>query len=254
MPRIRTIKPQHVNDKKLTEISLQAHLFWVLSWCFSDDSGIIENDPLLLRSQIFPRRTDIRVEQVEQWIDQLIKARFVVPFTFKGEGYLIHRTFSVHQKIDRPQPSKIPIEVIRGLFDECSSNDQPCKVMYGKGEESKGVVEPPAENKENFLKNSNLFRQPKIPELEEVHRVFLQNGGNFEMAKKFFEVNDATGWFYKGSPITNFASQVPSYISSWNENNKKNGSSKINGNGHGQSAGAITLAHKLAKNIKDSNT
>jgi 5-methylcytosine-specific restriction endonuclease McrA len=128
------------------------------------------------------------------------------------------------------------------------------KGMEGKGMEGKGEVSPPAEKKEDVLKNSNLFRQPNIPKKEEVHRVFLQNGGNFEMAKKFFEVNDATGWFYKGSPITNFASQVPSYISSWNENNKKNGSSKINGNGHGQSAGAITLAHKLAKNIKDSNT
>jgi hypothetical protein len=128
MARIRTIKPQHVNDKELSKLSLQAHLFWILSWCFSDDEGVIENDPLLLKSQLFPRRTDIRIEQVEQWIDQLIKARFVIPFTHDGEGYLLHRTFKIHQKIDRPQPSKIPSETIRRIIDECSTNVRPCIV------------------------------------------------------------------------------------------------------------------------------
>jgi hypothetical protein len=131
MARIRTIKPQHVTDKELPNISLQAHLFWLLSWCFSDDDGVLENDPLLLKSQIFPRRNDIRVEQISQWIDQLTKARFMIPFSYNGEGYLLQRTFNVHQKIDRPQPSKIPSEIIektRRTFDEHSTNDRPCIV------------------------------------------------------------------------------------------------------------------------------
>lgn len=138
MARIRTIKPQHVADKELPKISLQAHLFWILSWCFSDDEGVMENDPLLLKSQIFPRRTDIRTEQIEQWIDQLVKARFVIPFTHNGEGYLLHRTFHIHQRIDRPQPSKIPcelLETLRRTFDEHSTNDPACI-----GEESNGKV------------------------------------------------------------------------------------------------------------------
>lgn len=136
MARIRTIKPNHVNDKELAKVSLQAHLFWVLSWCFSDDEGVLENDPLLLKSQLFPRRTDIRMEQVQTWIDQLVKARFMIPFTHQGESYLLHRTFKVHQKIDRPQPSKIPEEVIRRMIDECSTNVQPCIVK-----ESNSIVE-----------------------------------------------------------------------------------------------------------------
>jgi hypothetical protein len=136
MARIRTIKPQHVNDKELSKISLQAHLFWVLSWCFSDDEGVLENDPLLLKSQIFPRRTDIRIEQVQQWIDQLIKARFVIPFTYNGEGYLLQRTFKIHQKIDRPQPSKIPENIIRRVIDEYSTNVRPCIVEYSSVEDS----------------------------------------------------------------------------------------------------------------------
>lgn len=135
MARIRTIKPNHWNDKELSNISLHAHLLWIGTWNFSDDIGVFENDPFLLRSQIFPRRTDIRTEQVVLWLDQLVKARFIVPFTHLGIGYFIHRTFSAHQKIDRPQPSKIPDIIIRRILDECSTNVRPCIVLDSKGEE-----------------------------------------------------------------------------------------------------------------------
>ena len=128
MPRIRTIKPNHWTDKALTEITLHAHLLWIATWNFSDDEGIFEADPLLLRSNIFPRRTDIRTDQIAQWLDQLVKARFIIPFQFEGEGYYITRTFKTHQKIDRAQKSKIPSDVIRRVFDECSTNVRPCIV------------------------------------------------------------------------------------------------------------------------------
>lgn len=136
MARIRTIKPAHWTDKDLAKIPLGAHLLWIGTWNFSDDEGIFENDTLLIRSNVFPRRTDIRVEQISQWLDQLQQARFIVPFTHDGVSYYIHRTFKAHQKIDRPQPSKIPAEVIRRVFDELSTNARPCIV-----EDSKGKVE-----------------------------------------------------------------------------------------------------------------
>lgn len=141
MPRIRTIKPGHWTDKGLAEISLQAHLLWIATWNFSDDEGIFEADPLLLRSNIFPRRTDIRIDQVAQWLDQLVKARFIIPFQYEGEGYYITRTFKTHQKIDRPQKSKIPSDVIRRVFDEWSTNVRPCIVEDSIVEEKEDVGE-----------------------------------------------------------------------------------------------------------------
>lgn len=130
--RIRTIKPAHCTDKELPNISLQAHLLWVLNWCFSDDSGVFENDPYLIKSNIFPRRQDIRTEQITQWLDQLQKARFIIPFTHNGVSYYLNRTFNVHQKIDRPQPSSIPKDLIRRIIDEHSTNIRPCNVEYSK--------------------------------------------------------------------------------------------------------------------------
>src|SRR5688572_9402149 len=108
MARHRTIKPIHWSDKELANISLPAHLLWIATWNFSDDEGIFEGDVQLIRSQVFPRRTDIRTEQIEQWLGQLVTARFVIPFTYNGGGYYISRTFKTHQKIDKPQKSKIP--------------------------------------------------------------------------------------------------------------------------------------------------
>lgn len=168
MARIRSIKPQHVEDRELTQISLQAHLLWVLSWCFSDDEGIFENDPLWLRSTIFPRRTDIRIEQIDQWLDQLVKARFIIPFRHNDVGYFIHRTFKIHQRIDKPQPSKIDSATIQRIFEEHSVNDQgtvaPDRIVedsIGKGKEV-GADKLPTARK--------IF---KTPEQEEIRKYFI---------------------------------------------------------------------------------
>jgi hypothetical protein len=148
MARIRTVKPAHWSDRELPKISLQAHLLWIATWNFSDDDGVFDADPLFLKSQIFPRRTDIRVEQIKLWLDQLEKARFIIPFEYKGEGYYVSRTFKIHQKIDRPQPGIIPLDELERIIDEHSSNDRRTldPVEESKGEEGSGVEgggEPP---------------------------------------------------------------------------------------------------------------
>jgi hypothetical protein len=248
MARIRTIKPQHVNDKELSKISLQAHLFWVLSWCFSDDEGVIENDPLLLRSQLFPRRTDIRVEQVQQWIDQLVKARFMVPFTHEGEGYLLHRTFKIHQKIDRPQPSKIPSETIRRMIDEQSTNVRPCIVEESKGEECSVKGEAQAPPAQKFIK-------PSIYELE---NFFIERGlDEFTakaQAKLFLNYYESNGWKVGKNSMKSW----PAAAGGWKErmntyNNHTNGTNRQNHSGskfNSKTAGANRLAEDLLEDIR----
>ena len=77
------------------------------------------------------------------------------------------------------------------------------------------------------LSKSNLFRKPKKPTYQQVAEVFFRNGGTEEMAKKFFETNEATGWFYRGSPIVKFESMIGPYISSWKANNGSQGEKKM---------------------------
>lgn len=122
MPRIRSIKPEHWNDKNLPKISIGAHLLWIGMWNFSDDKGIIEKDYHLIKADVFPRRKEVKPIHIEKWVKELIKFEFVIPLQHKGIQYLIHRTFDVHQKIDRPQKSKIGDDVIRRTLDEHSTN------------------------------------------------------------------------------------------------------------------------------------
>jgi len=85
--------------------------------------------------------------------------------------------------------------------------------------------------KENDLQHSNLFRQPKIPSASEVKMHFLGSGGTVEMAESFYNKNESTGWFIRGSPITNFRNLVPSYISNWLKNEKNGINTGSNGKG-----------------------
>lgn len=151
----------HWNDKELPKISLQAHLLWIATWNFSDDEGVFESDLLLLKSQIFPRRTDVRVEQIQSWLDQLVSARFLIPFEYKNEGYYVSRTFKTHQRIDKAQPSVIPKNVLKKVFDDHYENAigtlspvLDSKVKEGRGEDS------PAQEILN-KKEKEVFKPPE---------------------------------------------------------------------------------------------
>jgi hypothetical protein len=65
------------------------------------------------------------------------------------------------------------------------------------------------------LSQSNLFRQPKVPTLHNVKEVFRRLGGTEEMALKFYENNEVTGWFWNGSPIMNFVPLANRYVAAW---------------------------------------
>jgi len=125
MARIRTIKPDFCEDEEIAKLPIPvAHLF-VLSWMFADDDGVLRANPIWLKSKLYPLREDVRKEQVAQWIECLVKARFLVPFNFNAEGYYVIRTFRRHQRIDKPQPSKIPKELVSAVleaFDGDSEN------------------------------------------------------------------------------------------------------------------------------------
>lgn len=103
----------------------------------------------------------------------------------------------------------------RGAIGDANgvANAKESKVKEIKGKEIK--------ESNNALLNSNLFRQPTIPSLEEVQMFFVNSGGTKEMATIFFEKNSAVGWFLKGSPITNFRNLVPSFITNFKINESK---------------------------------
>jgi len=65
------------------------------------------------------------------------------------------------------------------------------------------------------ISKSNLFRKPVIPDKSLVVQTFKNNGGTDEMAEAFFNKHSATEWFISGSPIRNFATLIPGFITNW---------------------------------------
>jgi hypothetical protein len=98
-----------------------------------------------------------------------------------------------------------------------SNND----VTKKKPDRSK-KIEVRSKNKENTgrapgVEESNLYRKPVIPTLQQVQEVFYHNGGTPEQAERFYSKHEATEWYLNNSPIRNFASLVPGFITAWKE-------------------------------------
>lgn len=103
--RIRTIKPSFWRDEKVVSLSINARLLFIGLLNVADDYGIFENNAKLIKADLFPLDDDIRIDDLNKWIDELEKARITIPFTFETKGYQYIRTFREHQRINRPSES-----------------------------------------------------------------------------------------------------------------------------------------------------
>ena len=101
MPRIRTIKPEFWEDKKIASLPYPCRLFFIGTWNFADDNGVVVANIPVLKSKIFPYDESLRVSEVQKWIDALIEARMLIPISYNNESYYVIRTFKGHQKIDK---------------------------------------------------------------------------------------------------------------------------------------------------------
>jgi hypothetical protein len=98
------------------------------------------------------------------------------------------------------------------------SNDDVTEKKRGRSKK----IEDRSKNKANTgnapgVPESNLHRKPTIPTLQQVEEVFFRNGGTKDQAERFFNKHEATEWYLNNSPIKNFASLVPGFLTAWKE-------------------------------------
>lgn len=53
--------------------------------------------------------------------------------------------------------------------------------------------------------------------MEQVIEQFRQKGGTEDMAKRFYQKHDSTGWYLNNSPIIKWQSLINSYIANWKD-------------------------------------
>lgn len=84
----RILKAGLRSSERWDACTWQAQSFYVRLLTLVDDYGRYEADPVLLRSEAFPRREDIRAQQVIAWSEELEKHRLVVFYKASGKQYL----------------------------------------------------------------------------------------------------------------------------------------------------------------------
>src|SRR5512139_1836274 len=112
MARARMISNAITKDKRVNDLSddtSRLAFTWLIT--FADAEGRTYGDPAILRSMLFPRRTDITIEQMETYILEWAMCGLIVWYEAAGDLWIHFPSFDKHQpglRKDREAHSEIP--------------------------------------------------------------------------------------------------------------------------------------------------
>lgn len=108
MPRIRTIKPDFFVSEKIAKLSLTAERTFLGILTLADDEGRLKAGPEVLNGALWPLRPEHTVDQMREDLAQLEAVGLLCRYEVDGRTYRHVTRFRVHQRINRPTPSKLP--------------------------------------------------------------------------------------------------------------------------------------------------
>lgn len=126
--RIRTIKPEFWKSESVGRLSRDARLLFIGLWNHADDEGRFRASPALIKAELFPY-DDIKPATILGWIKELSgnDAMIILWQGEDGNQYGCLPKFRDHQRIDKPQASKLPKppanSTLPRTFQEHSKND-----------------------------------------------------------------------------------------------------------------------------------
>lgn len=103
--RIRTIKPEWLDDERLVLASSDARVLSIGLILLSDDYGNGRAHPSLLRSRVLPSRSQ---EDFDTALAELREAGFVELYAADGQSYFHVRNWEKHQRVDKPGKPLVP--------------------------------------------------------------------------------------------------------------------------------------------------
>ena len=112
MARGRMITNAICGDKKVNGLSddtCRLLFTWLVT--FADRDGRVRGDAAMVRSTVFPRRTDIEIEQVEKYLQELHDAGLIIRYEAADDTYIWFVKFDKNQpglRKDREPDSELP--------------------------------------------------------------------------------------------------------------------------------------------------
>ncbi len=120
MAKGRMISKSTAGDRKFNDLPDDTcRLAFLLLVSFADREGRTYGDPKMVRSMIFPRRDDIAIEQIEQYLQNWHDNGMIVRYEAEGDMWIWFPNFEKHQpgmRKEREPASEIPAppaEIIR---------------------------------------------------------------------------------------------------------------------------------------------
>jgi len=108
--RIRTVKPEFWTDDLIGSLPRDARLLFIGSWNLADDEGRLRWSAPYLKGAVFPFDDDVLLPEVEIMMAALQDTGLIIAYvggrSQQRLGFI--RNFAKHQRINRPQPSKLP--------------------------------------------------------------------------------------------------------------------------------------------------
>lgn len=182
----------------MSNLSEFARLLALALLNYADDEGYFYAHPSLIRGQVFPFLEDSK--KIPGAIEQLVKAGYLAIGTGEGGrsiGWI--KNFDKHQRVDKPQASKIKASA---RFQEPSTNSTGTIQNLSK-EEGNGR-EGNKEGKEEGKGTNGDLPAGRIGTLEELHSFALEIGQPASDGEACFYGWEANGWTLNGKAIKNW--------------------------------------------------
>lgn len=117
MSRIRTVKPEFWEDETVGTLSREARLLFLATLNLADDEGLLRWNAEFLKASAFIYDSDITGIMVSGYMAELVSSELIFPYVAgrvrQDLAWIV--MFRRHQKINKPQPGKLPPPNIQNL-------------------------------------------------------------------------------------------------------------------------------------------
>ena len=107
MARIRSVKPEFWDDRKLAKrTSRDARLLYIALWNLADEWGRVNGDPQWIKGQVFSYDDDLNADSIAKLLEELENPALgaVVAYEADGDPYLFLPKLAKHQRLE---PEKV---------------------------------------------------------------------------------------------------------------------------------------------------
>jgi hypothetical protein len=153
------LNPDFFTDPDIVSLDPFGRLFYQGLWCVADDSGCFELNTLYLKMKIFPG-DNISLDDIQGYIDTLIKQKKLVTYHVDGKDYAWLKNFHKHQKLDKPSPPSVPLPPWVKFHGEEEFGNQRHKWYYE-------IIEPVGDNSGTCRGNVVDETTPEVNRREE---------------------------------------------------------------------------------------